>query len=105
MFNAMAGVQVWGLTLGEKGQDLTGFSHVNVMRVAAKASNTVRGIPAPTEEELKRRSRPKYARRRPQSRRPSRQLPGLDLGRATVFYDEAFERLLGEEKFPTSGRR
>ena len=54
VFNAMAGVSGVGRfdSRREKVQDLTGFSHVNVMRVAAKASDIqLRGIPEPTEEE------------------------------------------------------
>ena len=57
VFNAMAGVSGVGRfdSRREKVQDLTGFSHVNVMRVAAKASDIqIRGIPEPTEEEQER---------------------------------------------------
>jgi Ca2+-binding EF-hand superfamily protein len=108
VFNAMAGVSGVGRfdSRREKVQDLTGFSHVNVMRIAAKASDIqLRGIPEPTEEELERAAEQAEIRAAQAAISPARSTTSQasDLGEEhdVSLYDEAFERLLlGEEKFP-----
>ena len=75
MFNRWPAFKVLvGLTVGEKGRDLTGFSHVNVMRVAGKAVNTVQAS-APTEEGGVQKEQAEAEQHKHLSRRPSRQLP------------------------------